>query len=118
MDIIDGSVKNATLSVRIPKIWLQGALILENSRDLVIPACQGRAIWAGFTTCNAEPGGSKIVIAWPGLIPFQKNRPGSEWGSVASKKSNFFLDIYPGTLASIATPFDKQISHNGACQIQ
>jgi len=39
------------------------------------------------------------VIAWSGLIPFQKNRPGSEWGSVVSKESNFFLDIYPGTLA-------------------
>ena len=58
-----------------------------------------RALWAGFTTGNAELGESKIVIVWLGLIKSQKNRPGSEGGSVVSRNGNFFLDIFPGTLA-------------------
>jgi L-ascorbate metabolism protein UlaG (beta-lactamase superfamily) len=36
-------------------------------------------------------------LAWSNTV--SKNRPGSEWGSVVSKKSSFFLDIYPGALA-------------------
>ena len=35
-------------------LWLQGTLILETSRDLVIPDCQSRARWTGVTTCYAE----------------------------------------------------------------
>jgi hypothetical protein len=49
MDTIDGYGKNAS-----PCLWLQGTLILDKPRDLVIPDCQGRTSWAGGTTGYAE----------------------------------------------------------------
>jgi hypothetical protein len=39
------------------------------------------------------------VIVEPGLIASQKNRLGSEGGSVSLEKLKFLLDIYPGALA-------------------
>jgi hypothetical protein len=32
-------------------VWLQGTLILVDSRDLVRPVCQNRTLWAGVSTC-------------------------------------------------------------------
>ncbi|MCG2774796.1 MAG: hypothetical protein L6406_03860, partial [Desulfobacterales bacterium] len=51
---------------------LQGALILENSRDLVKPVCQIRTSWTGFSTCKAEMRMSKNVIVQPGYFKFLK----------------------------------------------
>jgi hypothetical protein len=53
MDTIDGYGKNASLCPSEP-LWLQGTLILDKPRDLVIPDCQGRTPWAGRTTSYAE----------------------------------------------------------------
>jgi hypothetical protein len=39
------------------------------------------------------------VIVEPGLIASQKNRPGSDRGSVSLEKLTFLLDIYLGALA-------------------
>lgn len=39
------------------------------------------------------------MIVEPGLIASQKNRLGSEGGSVSLEKLKFLLDIYPGALA-------------------
>ena len=54
MDVIDGYFESATLSVRIHKLWLQGALIPEQTRRSRIPECQNRTPRAGFTTRIAE----------------------------------------------------------------
>jgi hypothetical protein len=43
------------------------------------------------------------VIVEPGLIASQKNRLGSEGGSVSLEKLKFLLDIYPGALAIMCT---------------
>ena len=43
------------------------------------------------------------MIVEPGLIKSQKNRLGSEWGSVSLEKLKFLLDIYPGALAIALT---------------
>ena len=51
MDVIDGSLQSATPVRPNSLLWLQGTLILETSRDLVIPACQSRVLWTGVTTC-------------------------------------------------------------------
>jgi hypothetical protein len=53
MDTIDGYGKNASPCPSEP-LWLQGTLILDKPRDLVIPDCQGRTPWAGRTTSYAE----------------------------------------------------------------
>ena len=71
-----------TLSVRIPQIWLQGALILENSRDLVIPVCQYRTLGAGFSTCKAGMRISKSEIVGAVNKSF-KNRLEPQWRSFA-----------------------------------
>ncbi|MEJ2488072.1 MAG: hypothetical protein ACWGNI_01275 [Desulfobacterales bacterium] len=54
MDVIDGSLQSATPVRPNSLLWLQGTLILETSRDLVIPDCQSRAPWTGVTTGYAE----------------------------------------------------------------
>ena len=45
-DVIDGYGKNASPCPSEP-LWLQGTLILEKPRDLVIPDCQSRTPWTG-----------------------------------------------------------------------
>ena len=55
MDVIDGSLQSASpCPPELLILWLQGTLILETSRDLVIPDCQSRAPWTGVTTGYAE----------------------------------------------------------------
>ena len=49
------------------------------------------------------------MIVKPGLIKSQKNRPGSDGGSVSLKKLNYFLDIYLGALATLQT--QKALEH-------
>ena len=46
MDTIDGYGKNASPCPSEP-LWLQGTLILDKPRDLVIPDCQCRTPWTG-----------------------------------------------------------------------
>jgi len=50
------------------------------------------------------------VIVEPGLIASQKNRLGSEWGSVSLEKLKFLLDIYPGALAITLNPTKVHIT--------
>jgi hypothetical protein len=54
------------------------------------------------------------VIVEPGLIKSQKNRLGSEWGSVSLEKLEFSLDIYPGALAIL---WNLQKLHNTSANL-
>jgi hypothetical protein len=69
------------------QLWLQGTLILGNPGDLVIAACQSRALWAGFTTGYAELQISKTVIVQPGSPKLKKNAASAANGGVLSQKS-------------------------------
>ena len=68
MDVIDGSLQSATPVRPNSLLWLQGTLILETSRDLVIPDCQSRAPWTGVTTGYAELRISEIGTVQIGLL--------------------------------------------------
>jgi len=52
--VIDGSLESASPCPSESKLWLQDTLILGVPRDIVIPDCQDRVLWAGVTTCYAE----------------------------------------------------------------
>jgi hypothetical protein len=84
MDVIDGSLQSAHLVRPNSLLWLQGTLIPEVSRDLVIPACQSRALWTGFTTCYAEHRIPETVMVENGLLQlFLKCRSAVHRRSVA-----------------------------------
>ena len=80
-----------TLSVRIPWLWLQGALILENSWDLVIPVCQSRTLWTGFFTCKAKMRMSKNVIVKHSFLKFLKTEFDRNGGVLPKKSWSFPL---------------------------
>jgi len=82
MDVIDGSLQSATPVRPNSILWLQGTLILEASRDLVIPACQSRALWTGVTTGYAEPRIFKIGAVQIGLNEVLKNSAQRNTGRV------------------------------------
>ncbi|MCJ7542484.1 MAG: hypothetical protein MUO88_22775 [Desulfobacterales bacterium] len=87
MDVIDGSLQSASPCPPELFIMAQGTLILETSRDLVIPACQSRALWTGFTTCYAEHRIPETVMVETGLLQlFLKCRSAAYRRSVALKK--------------------------------
>jgi len=56
----------------IPKLWLQGALIHVNARDLVTPVCQYRTSGAGYSTCNAGIVNNEMCIGYAQSISFLK----------------------------------------------
>ena len=91
---LTGLLRLPTLSVRIHCLWLQGALILENSRDLVIPECQSRTSWTGFFTCNAKIRISKNVIVKLSLLEFLKPGFDRNGGVLPKKKVNYYLDFF------------------------
>ena len=70
-DVIDGYGKNASPCPSEP-LWLQGTLILDKPRDLVIPDCQSRTPWAGVTTGYAELQRSMTVSLLFGFTKAQK----------------------------------------------
>ena len=111
------------LSVRTHWLWLQGTLILENPRDLVIPACQSRALWAGVTTGYAEPRVSKIVMVEPGSSRVQKNAAQAAHGGVLSQKSwqfclTFLLVLLPTSLIAHQTILSKIPNrYRNSCQV-
>ena len=76
------------------KLWLQGALILENPGGLVIPACQIRALWAGFTTGYAGLRLSKTVIVQPGSTKLKKTGLDRNGGVLSQKKVMLGLDLF------------------------
>jgi hypothetical protein len=74
------------------KLWLQGALILENRGGLVIPACQIRALWAGITTGYAGLRISKTVIVQPGSTKLKKTGLDRNGGVLSQEKGTLGLD--------------------------
>jgi len=70
------------------QLWLQGTLILGNPGDLVIPACQSRALWAGFTTGYAELQISETVIVQPGSLLFKKTGLDRNGGVLSQEKAD------------------------------
>jgi hypothetical protein len=68
------------------KLWLQGALILESPGGLVIPACQIRALWAGFTTGYAGLRISKTAIVQPGSTKLKKTGLDRNGGVLSQEK--------------------------------
>jgi hypothetical protein len=95
MDVIDGSLESASPCPSESQLWLQGTLILAVSRDLVIPDCQNRALWAGVTTCYAELWISEAVMAKTGSIKIYQNRPGPVQGKCCLKNvENFDLTLF------------------------
>jgi hypothetical protein len=76
------------LSVRPLQLWLQGTLILADPGDLVIPACQSRALWAGFTTGYAELRIPETVIVQPGSLLFKKTGLDRNGGVLSQKKAD------------------------------
>jgi hypothetical protein len=75
------------------KLWLQGALILENPGGLVIPARQIRALWAGFTTGYARLRISKTVIVQPGSTKLKKTGLDRNGGVLSQEKPILDLDL-------------------------
>src|SRR5210317_1072989 len=95
MDVIDGSLESASPCPSESQLWLQGTLILAVSRDLVIPVCQDRALWAGVTTCYAELWISEAVMVETGSLKLYQNRPGPVQGKCCLKNvKNFGLTLF------------------------
>ena len=85
------------------RLWLQGTLINEKEKDLVIPDCQSRALWRRFTTCYAELRISKTAMVETGLIKFWKKPDRTVQDECCLKKLKKKTWFYPGTLASMPT---------------
>jgi hypothetical protein len=95
MDVIDGSLESASPCPPENKLWLQGTLIRKVAKDLVIPDCQHRALWAGVTTCYAEHRTSEAVMVETGSIKLYQNRPGPVQGKCCLKNvENFCLTLF------------------------
>jgi hypothetical protein len=90
MDVIDGSGQNA---LPCPPKLNYGSKVLGswiNPRDLVIPGCQSRALWAGLATGYAEPREPKTVIVESGFHNAQKKTGLDRYRGVLSQKAGFF----------------------------
>ena len=95
MDVIDGSLESASPCPSENQLWLQGTLILAVPRDLVIPVCQDRALWAGVTTCYAELRISETVMAKTGSLKIYQNRLRSAQGNCClGNVENFYLTLF------------------------
>jgi len=82
MDAIDGSRQSAHPVRSNSLLWLQGTLILEISRDLVIPVCQSRALRAGFTTCYTEHRITETAMVETSSLRFFQNAAQRHTGGV------------------------------------
>ena len=64
-------------------------------KDLVIPVCQNRALWAGVTTCYAELWTSETVMVETGLLKLFQSRPGPAQGECCLENvMNFDLTLF------------------------
>ena len=95
MDAIDGSLESASPCPSESQLWLQGTLILAVSRDLVIPDCQDRALWAGLPPVMLNFEYAETVMVGTGSLKLYQNRPGPAQGKCCLKKAeNFGLTLF------------------------